>query len=95
MTKSPEISYSADYVHTFPLDSAGEIDVRVNVSYTDERWLSANFLAEQRVDDYTIWNAYVSYRSADTRPFDYRLPGKRDRRRVLSCVVESHSGSSG
>ena len=67
MTKSPEISYSADYVHTFPLDSAGEIDVRVNVSYTDERWLSANFLAEQRVDDYTIWNAYVSYRSADTR----------------------------
>ncbi len=67
MTRSPEISYSADYVHTFPLGSNGEIDVRVNVSYTDKRWLSANFLAEQRVDDYTILNAYVSYRSADTR----------------------------
>ena len=67
MTRSPDISYSADYVHTFPLDSNGEIDVRLNVSYTDERWLSANFLAEQRVDEYMILNAYVSYRSADAR----------------------------
>lgn len=67
MTKSPEISLSAEYTHTFVLGNVGELDARVNVSYTDERWLSANFLAEQRAGDYTIWNLYLTYRSSDDR----------------------------
>ena len=64
-TKSPEWSVFAEYIHTFSLGDLGTLDAQVNVSYTDEQWLSANFLPQQRVEDYTIWNAYLAYRSEE------------------------------
>ncbi|MEM1402269.1 MAG: TonB-dependent receptor [Pseudomonadota bacterium] len=65
MTKAPEWSGNASFVHTFDLGEHGELDAKIDVIYTDERWLTANFLAEQLVDDFTIWNAHIAYRSND------------------------------
>ena len=67
MSKSPDISYSIDYIHTFDLGENGSLDARVNVNYTDERWISATFLAEQRADDYAFWNLFLTYRSPSER----------------------------
>ncbi|MEM9257944.1 MAG: hypothetical protein AAGA91_21110, partial [Pseudomonadota bacterium] len=65
MTKSPEWSGRASYTHTFPLPNGAELDAQVDVNYTDERWLTANFLEGQRVDSFTFWNAQLAYFQTD------------------------------
>ncbi|MEM1153430.1 MAG: TonB-dependent receptor [Pseudomonadota bacterium] len=67
MTKAPELVARAGYTHTFDLGSTGELDFHVNVNFTDERWLSANFLDGQLVDSFTFWNAHLAYRRPDSK----------------------------
>ena len=67
MTKAPELVARAGYTHTFNLGSTGELDFHVNVNFTDERWLSANFLEGQLVDSFTFWNAHLAYRRPDSK----------------------------
>ncbi|MEM1190429.1 MAG: TonB-dependent receptor [Pseudomonadota bacterium] len=62
MTKAPDLTFFAEYIHTFDLGASGELDARVTAAYTDGRWLTANFLPEQRVDEFTFWNASLAYR---------------------------------
>ncbi|MEO1080265.1 MAG: TonB-dependent receptor [Pseudomonadota bacterium] len=66
MTKSPELVARASYTHTFDLGSTGELDFHINMNFTDERWLSANFLEGQLVDSFTFWNAHLAYRSPNS-----------------------------
>lgn len=67
LTRSPEWAGKASYTHTFDLGDSGELDALIEVNFTDERWLTANFLEEQLVDSYTFWNARIIYRPTSAK----------------------------
>jgi iron complex outermembrane receptor protein len=64
MPRSPEISLTADYHHTFDLNGGGRIVPGVRAQYSSSYWSAVDYNALQKQDAYTIYGADLMFESA-------------------------------
>jgi iron complex outermembrane receptor protein len=65
MPRSPDLSLTADYQHTFRLGNGGSIVPGVRAQYSSDYWSSVDYNPLQKQDSYVIWDADLSYYAAN------------------------------
>ena len=65
MPRSPEISLSVEYQHTFRLCGGGSIVPGVRAQYSSDYWSAVDYNPLQKQDSYIMWDADLSYNSAN------------------------------
>lgn len=65
LPRTPEWSGSVSYDHTFDLANGATIDFSPNMTFSSSRWLSAEFVENARAKGYAVFNASLTYRTAD------------------------------
>lgn len=61
MPRSPTLSLSGDYHHSFDLGGAGTIVAGVNVQYSSSYWSAVDYNPLQKQDAFTIYGVDLSY----------------------------------
>jgi iron complex outermembrane recepter protein len=64
MPRSPDVSFTADYYHTFLLGEAGTLVPGIRAQYSSSYWSAVDYNPLQRQESYTMWGADLTYTSA-------------------------------
>ncbi|OYX46522.1 MAG: hypothetical protein B7Y87_02635, partial [Sphingomonadales bacterium 32-64-22] len=65
LPRTPNWTGSVSYNHTFDLANGAAIDFSPNMTFASSRWLSAEFVENARGAAYAVFNASLTYRSAN------------------------------
>ena len=94
---APELSYQFRVLYAFPIGDAGSLSIGADLDYRDEMFTNSPidttnpFFLSQQADDRTLYNAFITYRSADER-WRVTLEGKNlsDERELENTFVVSN-----
>ena len=65
MARTPTWSGSVGYNHTIELANGGSVDVGGDMTFSSSRWIEAAFVPNDRAGAYQVFNASITYKSAD------------------------------
>ena len=65
MPRSPDLSVAVDYSHTFRLSGGGSIVPGVRGQYMSDYWSAVDYNPLQKQDSYVMWDADLSFHSAN------------------------------
>lgn len=65
LPRTPKWSGTVSYNHTFELGNGSKIDFSPDMSFASSRWLSAEIVENARAKGYALFNASLTWRSAD------------------------------
>lgn len=65
LPRTPNWAGSVSYNHTFDLANGARIDFSPNMTFASSRWLSAEIVENARAKGYAVFNASLTYRTAD------------------------------
>ncbi|WP_374526685.1 TonB-dependent receptor [Novosphingobium sp.] len=65
MARTPTWSGSVSYTHSFELANGASIDVGGDMTFSSSRWIEAAFVPNDRTGAYQVYNASITYKSAD------------------------------